>query len=124
MYEIWLALNIAWETLLPLALPIGIAALVLAGLWAAALRKGNLRHNGAFRWAVAGAVIAALVAFATLPALTQSSLANLGYWIDYAVLAALSVGIGVAAALYVWPIAALWSTRRPDNQSVPQPMAG
>jgi len=42
-----------------------------------------------------------------LPSLTQSSLGNLGYWVDWAFVAAVAVAGGVAVGLLLWPLLAL-----------------
>ena len=53
-----------------------------------------------------GAIVAAVLV-AAVPPLTQSSLSNMDYWVDWANLLAIALGLGVLAALFVWPLAAL-----------------
>ena len=58
----------------------------------------------------AEAVLAALVALVLLvsvPSLTHSSFANMGYWVDWANLLAIALGLGAVAAVFFWPLLAL-----------------
>lgn len=111
MYEIWLMLNIVYEialTIWPL-LAVGLA-LWLALLWLARRRLGQ----GAWRPAALVGAGAALVLFFSVPGLTQSSLSNMGYWVDWANLLAVALGLGVLAGVLAWPLLAL---RRPKLRS-------
>lgn len=106
MYEIWLALNIVYE----IALGVWPALLVLLLVWIALLvaARGRLSAR-ALRPALAlalGALVAAALVLA-VPSLTQSSLANMGYWVDWANLLAIALGLGALAAVFAWPLAAL-----------------
>ncbi|MCE2780386.1 hypothetical protein [Limnohabitans sp.] len=104
MYEIWLAMNIAYEVLWDL-LP---ALAPLALMWAVMMvinRKKLKRVKPATLAAVA--VLVALVAVVALPSLTQSTLADMGYWVDWAALLGMATGCGVAAALLMWPVLAM-----------------
>ncbi|TXL64675.1 hypothetical protein [Zeimonas arvi] len=107
MYEIWLALNIVFELALAhKGLVIGYLAALLALLLAA--RSGAWRRG--LPLAVALGLLVAMAAFALLPSLTASSFGNVAYWIDWANLAAIALGIGGGAALLAWPLAALAKT--------------
>lgn len=104
MYEIWLALNIVFE----IALTVWPALLALALVWLALMlaARAHLSTRALRRALALGALLAAAAVF-ILPALTQSSLANMGYWVDWANLLAIALGFGAAAALYAWPLMAL-----------------
>ncbi|WP_332813150.1 DUF5368 family protein [Ramlibacter sp.] len=107
MYEIWLALNIVLEIARPLAVPLLVAAVALAALWGWALRAGGAGWRRGFASALAVAAVVALAAFLLVPSLTKSSLAELGYAVDWLVLAAMAAGAGAVAGLYAWPLLAL-----------------
>ena len=115
MYEIWLMLNIVYEialTIWPLlALALGVWVLLL---WAARRRLGQ----GAWRPAALVATGAAAVLFFWVPGLTQSSLSNMGYWVDWANLLAVALGLGVLAAGFAWPLLALLLRKRPAGRMV------
>lgn len=104
MYEIWLGLNILLEIALTVW-PV-LLALVLAWLVLMLAARKHLNARTLRRAALPGTLVAALAGF-TLPALTQSSLANMGYWVDWASLLGMALGLGAAAALLVWPLASL-----------------
>jgi hypothetical protein len=104
MYEIWLAMNIAYETALGL-LP-ALAPLVL--MWAVMMvinRKKLKRVKPVTLAAVA--VLVSLVAVLALPSLSQSTLADMGYWVDWAALLGMAAGAGAAAAVLLWPVLAM-----------------
>ena len=104
MYEIWLALNIVFELALAnKGLVIGYLVLLLVLLLAA--RAGAWRRG--LPLAIAVGVLVGVAALALLPSLTASSFGNVAYWIDWANLAAISLGFGGAAALLAWPLAAM-----------------
>ena len=104
MNEIWLAMNVAFETALGL-LP-ALAPLVL--MWAVMMvihRKKLKRVKPATLAAVA--VLVALVAVVALPSLTPSSLADMTDWVDWASLLGQAAGLGLAAGLLIWPVLAM-----------------
>ena len=104
MYEIWLAMNIAYETALGL-LP-ALAPLVL--MWAVMMvinRKKLKRVKPVTLAAVA--VLVARAAVLALPSLSKSTLADMGYWVDWAALLGMASGVGVAAAVLLWPLLAM-----------------
>ena len=53
------------------------------------------------------ASVAAVIGFLALPGLTRSSLQELAYWVDWANLASMALGVGVAAGAFAWPAAVL-----------------
>jgi hypothetical protein len=104
MYEIWLAMNIAYETALGL-LP-ALAPLVL--MWAVmmVINRKKLKRVKLVTLA-AVAVLVALAAVLALPSLSKSTLADMGYWVDWAALLGMAAGVGVAAAVLLWPVLAM-----------------
>ena len=104
MNEIWLAMNVAFETALGL-LP-ALAPLVL--MWAVmmVINRKKLKRIKPITLA-AVAVLVALVAAVALPSLTPSSLADMTDWVDWAALLGMAVGVGLAAALLIWPVLAM-----------------
>lgn len=109
MYEIWLALNIAYEIALSLwpYIAVGVGGWLVL-LLVAGRRLG--RHAVLPSLAV-GATVAVL-AFLALPAMSRSSFADMGYWVDWANLLGLAVACGGFAALLAFPLASL--RRRPS----------
>jgi drug/metabolite transporter (DMT)-like permease len=104
MYEIWLAMNIAYETALGL-LP-ALAPLVLMWGVMMVINRKKLKRIKPITLA-AVAVLVGLVAVVALPSLTQSSLVDMTYWVDWAALLGMAAGCGVAAALLIWPVLAM-----------------
>lgn len=96
MYEIWLAINIVYEIALTIWPLLALALLVwLALLWTAGARLG--RGVGA---ALGVGALVALVLLVSVPSLTHSSFANMGYWVDWANLLAIALGLGAVAAVF------------------------
>ena len=104
MYEIWLAMNIAFE----IAWDLWPALLPLALVWATVMliNRKKLALVSASSLA-ALAVLVALAAVLALPSLSKSTLADMGYWVDWAALLGMAAGMGVAAAVLLWPIMAM-----------------
>jgi len=48
-----------------------------------------------------------LAAMLALPSLSQSTLSDMGYWVDWAALLGMAAGVGVAAAVLLWPVLAM-----------------
>jgi hypothetical protein len=111
MYEIWLMLNIAWEMADPLWPLLGAGALLWAVLVAVARRRPRADWRRAMPWAVAVGAGAALLVFLGAPGATQSSLAEMGYWVDWATLLGIAAAGGTTAAAFAWPIAAMRGRR-------------
>ena len=104
MYEIWLAMNIAFE----IGLDLWPALLPLVLVWAVVMginRQGLAQV--AWTTLLAVAVLVGVVAVLALPSLSKSSLAEMGYWVDWANLLAMAAGLGVAAAVLLWPVLAM-----------------
>jgi hypothetical protein len=104
MYEIWLAMNIAYE----IALGLWPALLPLALVWAAVMAVNRQKLAQVSRSALAAvAVLVALSAVLALPSLSHSSLYDMGYWVDWAAFLGMAAGVGVAAAVLLWPVLAM-----------------
>jgi hypothetical protein len=52
-------------------------------------------------------VLLSLAAVLALPSLSQSTLSDMGYWVDWAALLGMAAGVGVAAAVLLWPVLAM-----------------
>jgi len=104
MYEIWLGLNIIWELALGAWPWLVMGALAwLALLFAARGRsRANWRASGVISAALA--VAGAVAAFFAMPALTGASFADMGYWVDWAVLAGMAWVAAVLMLLIAWPV--------------------
>jgi hypothetical protein len=107
MYELWLALNIVWETALGIGPMLVVAAAVWLGLVVMALR-GSSAWRGTLPLSLALGLAVAIAAFLTVPSLTRSSLGELRYWVDWANLAAIALAAGGMAAAFAWPVLARW----------------
>jgi drug/metabolite transporter (DMT)-like permease len=97
-------MNIAYET--ALGLVPALAPLVL--MWAVMMvinRKKLKRVKTVTLAAVA--VLLSLAAVLALPSLSQSTLADMGYWVDWTALLGMAAGVGVAAAVLLWPVLAM-----------------
>lgn len=102
MYEIWLVINIVYEIALTIWPLIALALAVwLVTLWLARGRSGGAGT------AVGVGALAAVLLFFTVPSLTHSSLSNMDYWVDWANLFAVALGLGTLAAVFVWPLMSL-----------------
>ena len=99
MYEIWLAINIVYEIALTMWPLLALALAMLLGLLFVA--RGRSGGAGA---AVGVGALAAVVLFFTVPSMTNSSFANMGYWVDWANLLAVAGGLGTLVAVLVWPL--------------------
>lgn len=107
MYELWLVLNILWEMALDAWLPLLVGLLLWVLLMAAALRRPHPGWREA-RWAAMGVgLAAAALAVLGVPPATQSSLAHLDYWVDWANLLAIAAAVGAVALAFAWPLMAL-----------------
>lgn len=106
MYEIWLTLNILFELGMQY-LPAVIGTVVL---WLALMLFAATRPGAGWKKALAPAFIIGLIAtaitFSITPAMTKSSFANMGYWVDWMNLFFYAAAFGAVAAALAWPIAA------------------
>jgi hypothetical protein len=107
MYEIWLAVNIAWEIAKGIWPALLVAALAWIALVVAALRRPGTRWGAGLGTAVVAGIAVMVASILVVPYLTKSSLAEMGYWVDWANIAAIGAGFGAIAAAYVWPLAAM-----------------
>lgn len=112
MYEFWLVMNVVWEIALSVWPLLASAAVVWLVLMAVAWRRPVAQWRGALPFAMGLAVVAAVIGFVGVPMATRSSLQELAYWVDWANLASIALGIGVAALAFAWPAGVLWQRRR------------
>ena len=109
MYEIWLAMNIVYE----IALGIWPLLALLLAVWVVTLVAARGRLGGRqVRQALLLGALVAVALFFSVPTLTQSSLANMGYWVDWANLLAIALGLGALAAVFSVPLLGLAGGRR------------
>ncbi|HRO37461.1 hypothetical protein [Thauera sp.] len=107
MYEIWLTLNILYELGLQyLPVVIGTALLWLA-LMAVAAARGRAGWGAALKPAIAIAVVVTAITFFITPGMTQSSFANMGYWVDWGNLLLYAAAFGAVGGALAWPVAAM-----------------
>ena len=107
MYEIWLTLNILYELGLQyLPMVIGTALLWLA-LMAVAAARGRAGWGAALKPAIAIAVVVTAITFFVTPGMTQSSFANMGYWVDWGNLLLYAAAFGAVGGALAWPVAAM-----------------
>ena len=109
MYEIWLVMNIVYE----IALGVWPLLALLLAVWVVTLvaARGRLGGRQVRQAALLGALVAVALFF-SVPTLTQSSLANMGYWVDWANLLAVALGLGALAAVFSLPLLGLAGGRR------------
>ncbi len=120
MYEIWLALNIAWEIAAGHAVLLALAAVAVLAPWVLALRAPGARWRATWPRALVAGAIAAVLAALLWPAATSSSLREVAYWVDAVSLAGLALLAGAIVAAAAWPLSA-WLRR--DRGAVPRPLA-
>lgn len=106
MYELWLTLNIVFELGMQYLPTVIATALVWLGLMAFAAMRRGAAWKRALVPAFTTGVIATVITFFITPGMTQSSFANMGYWVDWMNLTFYSMGFGAVAAALAWPIAA------------------
>ncbi len=107
MYEIWLTLNILYELGLQyLPVVIGTALLWLA-LMAIAAARGRAGWGAALKPAIAIAVVVTAITFFVTPGMTQSSFANMGYWVNWGNLLLYAAAFGAVGGALAWPVAAM-----------------
>lgn len=107
MYELWLGLNILWELAREYALPLAAGSIVWLLLVGLALSRRGARWRATLPAALAAGAAIAAIAMLAAPALTRSSLADMGYWVDWATLAAIGLGVGGIAVAFAWPFLAM-----------------
>jgi len=113
MYEIWLAMNIVWEIALGIW-PVLLLALVA---WIVVMVLAARRHRPQWRANAPIALLAGLgvmiIGVLGIPSLTHSSLAEMGYWVDWANLLAIATGFGAVAVAFAWPLLTLTRSSPP-----------
>ena len=108
MYEIWLVMNIVWEIALGVWPLLALGAVAWLVLMVLAWRQPMAQWRGALPMAMGIAMVAAVIGFVVVPTTSRSSLQELAYWVDWANLASIALGIGVAALAFAWPAGVLW----------------
>lgn len=103
MYELWLMVNILWET----AITVWPLLALLLATWLVLMVLARRRLRTGWPIALRVGAVGALLAFLLLPAVTSSTLAKLSYWVDWLALAGMAAGFGTAAALFALPLAGL-----------------
>lgn len=114
MYEIWLVMNIVYEIALGIWPVVALALAVWLVLLVLARQRVGWRQ---VPLALAVGAAVAVLLFLLVPSLTQSSLSNMGYWVDWANLLAVALGLGALAAVFAWPLLAL--LRQPGTTGKP-----
>jgi len=102
-YDIWLALNIFWEIALGKMQIILLAAVIWLIISGIALSKRPIHWWIVVRTALIPAAIVTVVMFLLFPGQSFSSLSEMGYWVDWAVLSAVALGFGAVAFMYAVP---------------------
>lgn len=108
MYELWLALNIVYELALVHMPTLIILVVAIGFLFGIAAVKGSPAWGKGFRLGLAGGVVVTIAGFFFVPAMIDSSIGDLNYWVDWANLLAVAAGFGAAAAVLLWPIGAMF----------------
>jgi hypothetical protein len=104
MYEIWLMINIVFEIALSYWLPITLGV----GLWLVVMWFARKRLSAqVIPLSLAAGAVAVVVAFFALPAINKSTLADMGYWVDWVNLGSWSLTAGVLVVLAVIPLISL-----------------
>ncbi|MCD6674256.1 MAG: hypothetical protein LT106_15575 [Burkholderiaceae bacterium] len=105
MYEIWLAVNIAWEIVVAHTAWTVPLAIVFVGLVVHALaRRGNWRAG--WRWAWKSALFAGVAAAIVLPPWSGAAWSDLAYVVDWILLVVLAAAVAAVVGAIVWPLAA------------------
>jgi len=111
MYEIWLGLNIVFETLRPVLLLLVLLGLAWLALLVVVARSPGAQWRRTVPAVLVFGVLVAIVIMVMGPTWSTSSLAELNYWVDWAFLGSSALGAGVVTAVLVWPVLA-WLARR------------
>ena len=111
MYEIWLMLNIVWETALGVWPLLLVAALAWLGLMRTAWRTAGAHWRAGLLPALLVGGGTAVAAFMLVPGSLRSTLSDMGYWLDWATLLGLAAAVGGAVAAFSWPLFA-WQRGR------------
>jgi len=123
MYEIWLAVNIAWEIVVAQAAWAIPLAIVFVGLVVHAIaRRGDWRAG--WRWAWKSALFAGVAAAILLPPLSNASWSDLTYVVDWLLLVAIAAVAGAVVGALVWPLAAVLRAGGAARADAPARAAG
>ena len=118
MYEIWLAVNIAWEIVVAQAVWAVALAVVFAGLVVHALvRRGDWRAG--WRWTWKTALLAGVAAALVLPPLSGASWSDLSYVVDWVLLALIGAAVAAVVGAIVWPLATVLLAGRASRVEAP-----
>ena len=101
------ALHFDERPLSGLALEAAVMLFAWLVLMVLAWRRPIAQWRGALPLAMGVAVVAAVIGFVLVPMATRSSLQELAYWVDWANLASIALGIGAAALAFAWPLGVL-----------------
>ncbi len=104
MYEIWLMINIIFEIALTIKLELAIAIVVFIALVLISAKKWQKRT---IKPSIYLGFLTSVICFFIIPLLTKSSITEMGYWVDWANLTSIALGLGVASIFYIYPILAL-----------------
>ena len=107
MYEIWLTLNILFELGLQYLPMVIVTAVLWLALMALAARRGKVGWGKAIKPALVVFIVVTLITFFITPGMTQSSFANMGYWVDWGNLFLYAAAFGAVGAALAWPLAAM-----------------
>jgi hypothetical protein len=80
------------------AVMLGLPAVLAIIAW----RRGTFRGKACWPWVSAGFVAGALLGPPLLPGVMEGGFAALGYWLDWAFLAAIAAGAGLYLALIIY----------------------
>jgi len=123
MYEIWLAVNIAWEIVVAQAVWAVPLAIVFAGLVVHAFaRRGDWRAG--WRWAWKSALVAGVVAALVLPSLSGASWSDLSYIVDWVLLVLIAAAVAAVVGAIAWPLATVLLAGRASRADAPARATG
>ena len=111
MYEIWLVINILWEIALGLWPVLLLVAVTWAFLVLRAFTRGAAWQRSLGLALVIGVGVALLL-IPLVPGAIGSSLSDMGYWVDWANLLAIALGLGALAAVFSVPLLGLAGGRK------------
>ena len=69
--------------------------------------RGRAGWGAALKPAIAVAVVVTAITFFITPGMTQSSFANMGYWVDWGNLLLYAAAFGAVGGALAWPLAAM-----------------
>lgn len=105
-YEIWLGMNIMWEIALGFMSYIVIAAIIWLAMSLVTFQK-KASWFVAFKSTFIIGIVVTVIAFFALPTLTLSSFRDMNYWLDWATLTMMAIGVGAVVFGFILPFMAL-----------------